>query len=90
MIKNGLAAFDYFKNNPNDLHFIKVITKDLVDEETGEVIEPKKGLDELLQETLNVSFNTIMAPIMKRISEKFNENSMKKKRKIIFNITREI
>ena len=76
MIKNGLEKFKYFKEHPNEFHFIKVITKDLVDEDTGEIIEAKKGLDELLEETMKVSYNTIMAPIMKKISELFNQNSM--------------
>ena len=77
MIKNGLEKFKHFKDNPNDLHFIKVISKDLIDEDTGEIIEAKKGLDDLLDETMKVSQNTIMAPIMKKISEKYNESSMK-------------
>ena len=77
MIKEGLSKFEYFKDHPNDFHFIEVITKDLISRKTGKVLEEKKGLDELLQETMNVSFNTIMAPIMKKISELFNGNSMK-------------
>ena len=75
MIKEGLSNFVHFKNNPNDLHFIEVITKDLVDEDTGEIYEKKKGIDLLLKETMKVSDLTIMAPIMKKISEIFNENS---------------
>ena len=77
MIKEGLSKFEYFKEHPNDFHFIEVITKDLVSRKTGKVIEKKKGLDELLQETMKVSLNTIMAPIMKKISELFNGYSMK-------------
>ena len=77
MIKQGLSKFDYFQKNPDDLHFIEVIAKDLVDEDDGEIIEAKKGLDTLLEETLKVSYNLTMAPIMKKISDAFNENSMK-------------
>ncbi len=77
MIKQGLAKFEFFKDNPDDLHFIEVIAKDLVDDDSGEIIEKKKGLDKLLQETMKVSYSLTMAPIMKKISELFNENSMK-------------
>lgn len=77
MIKEGLEKFDYFKKNPNEFHFIEVVTKEKVSRKTGKVIEEKRGLDELFQETLKVSSNTIMAPIMKKISEIFNESSMK-------------
>ena len=77
MIREGLQKFQYFKEHPEEFHFIEVITKDLVSKKTGKVIEEKKGLDELLNETMNVSLNTIMAPIMKKISEIFNEKSMK-------------
>ena len=77
MIKQGLEKFDYFKKNPNEFHFIEVVTKEKVRRKTGKVIEEKRGLDELFQETLKVSSNTIMAPIMKKISEIFNESSIK-------------
>lgn len=49
----------------------------MVSKKTGKIIEEKKGLDELLQETMKVSLSTIIAPIMKKISEMYNENSMK-------------
>lgn len=77
MIREGLAKFEYFKENPKDFHFIEVITKDNISKRTGKLLDEKKGLDELLEETMKVSFKTIMAPIMKKISEIFNENSMK-------------
>ena len=77
MIREGLSKFEHFKENPNEFHFIEVITKDLVSKKTGKIIEEKKGLDELLQETMKVSLSTIIAPIMKKISEMYNENSMK-------------
>ena len=82
MIKSGLEKFKHFKDNPNDLHFIKVISKDLIDEDTGEILEAKKGLDDLLDETMKVSQNTIMAPIMKKISDIYNESSMKTLKKL--------
>lgn len=77
MIREGLSKFEHFKEHPNEFHFIEVITKDLVSKKTGKIIEEKKGLDELLQETMKVSLSTIIAPIMKKISEMYNENSMK-------------
>ena len=43
-IKQGLLKFDFFKENPDDLHFIEVIAKDLVDEDDGEILEKKKVL----------------------------------------------
>ena len=76
MIREGLSKFEYFKEHPNEFHFTEVITKDLVSKKTGKIIEEKKGLDELLQETMKVSLSTIIAPIMKKISEMYNENSM--------------
>ena len=77
MIKQGLEKFEYFKEHPNELHFVEVITKDLIDEDTGEVEEHQKGIDKLFEETVNVSDQTINAQFMKVISEVFNENSMK-------------
>ena len=77
MIQAGLNKFEHFQKNPQDLHFKQVVAKELTDEDSGEVIEPKKGLDELLEETMKVSNNIIRAPIMKKISEIFNESSMK-------------
>lgn len=76
MIKEGLQKFEFFQKNPHEFHFIEVITKDLISKKNGKVIEEKKGLDDLLHETLKVSNNTIMAPIMKKISEIYNETSM--------------
>ena len=77
MIKKGLENFKHFKDHPNEFHFIEVITKDLVDEDTGEIYEAKKGIDKLFEETLSVSDQTINAQFMKKISEVFNEYSMK-------------
>ena len=77
MINKGLQKFEYFKDHPEEYHFVEVIAKDLVSKKTGKVIEAKKGFDLLLKETMNVSYNTIMAPIMKKISEIYNQNSMK-------------
>ena len=77
MIKQGLEKFEYFKEHPNELHFVEVITKDNVDEDTGEIYDRQKGLDKLFEETVNVSDQTINAQFMKIISEVFNENSMK-------------
>lgn len=77
MIKEGLEKFEFFQKNPNEFHFVEVITKDLISKKTGQVKEKKKGLDELLQETLKVSNNTIMAPIMKKISRIYNDISEK-------------
>jgi len=85
-IKQGLLKFDFFKENPDDLHFIEVIAKDLVDEDDGEILEKKKGLDTLLEETLKLSYNLTMAPIMKKISEMFNKNS----EKIIENLSKKL
>ena len=75
MIYNGLQNFKYYKENPNELHFIEIIAKDVVSKRTGKILESKKGLDELLQETKNISKNTILAPIIKKISDIFNKNS---------------
>ena len=77
MIKKGLENFKHFKDHPNEFHFIEVITKDLVDEDTGEIYEAKKGIDKLFEETLSVSDQTINAQFMKKISEVFNEYSIK-------------
>ena len=77
MIKQGLEKFKYFKEHPNELHFVEVITKDNVDEDTGEIYDRQKGLDKLFEETVNVSDQIINAQFMKVISEVFNENSMK-------------
>ena len=75
MIYNGLQNFKYYKENPDELHFIEIIAKDVVSKRTGKILESKKGLDELLQETKNISKNTILAPIIKKISDIFNKNS---------------
>ena len=77
MIKEGLKNFEYFRKNPDDFHFIEVIAKDKISSKSGKVIESKKGLDELLEKTMKVSNKIIRAPIMKKISEIFNESSMK-------------
>jgi len=72
---NGLQNFKYYNENPTELHFIEIIAKDVVSKRTGKILESKKGLDELLQETKNISKNTILAPIIKKISDIFNKNS---------------
>jgi len=72
VVKNGLKNFKYFKENPDELHFIEVIAKDLYSERSGKLLEGKLGLDELLKVTKNISNNTIMAPIVKKISDELN------------------
>ena len=76
MIKEGLQKFEYFQKNPHEFHFVEVIAKDLISKKSGKVTEKQKGLDDLLNETLKVSNNTIMAPIMRKISDIYNQTSM--------------
>ena len=44
MIYNGLQNFKYYKENPNELHFIEIIAKDVVSKRTGKILESKKRL----------------------------------------------
>ena len=74
VIKAGLKKFKYFKQHPDRLHFIEVIAKDYYSPRTGKLMESKLGLDELLKVTKEISNNTIMSPIIKKISDELNEN----------------
>ena len=75
MIEEGLKKFKHFQEHPEEFHFIEVIAKDYISKKTGKVTETKKGLDELLTETQKLSKNTIMAPIIKKISDSYNLSS---------------
>ena len=76
IVEKGLKNFDYFKKNPDKFYFIPVIAKDYISKRTGKLIDGKFGLDKLFETTKNLAKDTIMAPIMKKISDEFNKNSM--------------
>ena len=76
-IEEGLKKFEYFKENPSNLNFVEVIAKELISQRTGKIMENKYGLDNLLNKTKIISNNTIMAPIIKKISDESNKKSMK-------------
>ena len=75
VIYEGLKNFNYFKKNPNELKFVEIIAKDRYNRK-GVLVEKKKGLNTLLEETRNISKRTIMVPIIKSISDIFNKSSL--------------
>ena len=75
VIYEGLKNFKYFKKNPNELKFVEIIAKDRYNIK-GVLVEKKKGLNTLLEETRNISKRTIMVPIIKSISDIFNKSSL--------------
>ena len=81
VIYNGLKNFDYFKKNPNELKFVEIIAKDRYNKK-GVLVEKKKGLNTLLEETRNISKKTIMVPIIKSISDIFNKSSLELLKKL--------
>ena len=76
-VHEGLKNFVYFKEHPDQLHFQEVIAKEMISQRTGKVMESKFGLDKLLDKTKEISKKTIMAPIIKKISDELNKKSMK-------------
>jgi predicted GTPase len=81
VIYEGLKNFYYFKKNPNELKFVEIIAKDKYNRK-GELVEKKKGLNTLLEETRNISKKTIMVPIIKSISDIFNKSSLELLKKL--------
>ena len=75
VIYEGLKNFNYFKKNPNELKFVEIIAKDRYNRK-GVLVEKKKGLNTLLEETRKISNRTIMVPIIKSISDIFNKSSL--------------
>ena len=70
-IKKGLQNIKYFKENPDNFHFIEIIAKNYVNKR-GEIKEKKKGLNELFIKTIDLSKKSFKFEIYQSISQHYN------------------
>ena len=81
VIYSGLKEFKYFQENEKEFHFVDVIAKDKYNNRLKKITDKEKGLKELFNETVNLSRQSILAPIYQQISRYFNKKANDKVKK---------
>ena len=75
-IKEGLSQFSFLKENPNNFHFLEIISRDFTNKK-GEIKEKAKGLNELIKLTIDLSEKSFKCEIYQIINQYYNEKAEK-------------
>ena len=75
-IKEGLAQFSFLKQNPNNFHFLEIISRDFTNKK-GEIKEKDKGLNKFIKLTIDLSEKSFKCEIYQIINQYYNEKAEK-------------